>query len=939
MTRHKQAKRVPYLSLFFIAAALICHTLVLAGNLHTVNSLHKLGASSGGWAATGMNLADSMGDFGASMFAVAKTLALSIETVLVIERTVDILLLNVSESLALVANKTPVRDAMVSYSPDTDSFIQLELSIADTVDEQPRKNTASFCGGRCQGVQMSHPWVFDASLSRRGPCDEVVNASERLIKDIAPKLNQLIDTLKPAFERIGRWLQDLGEKVKSYVGHMATTMAKVQEIFEIVTDSVVSSLTSHEEMIEQTYNLFDTSNTGLISLSDLRNVSDIFGVAVLQGERAAAIFERFDENGDQMLDKEEFGRMVLDPSTPGIMELVLRTFANRLAAVAGPLKRAESRADVAGAVASYLQTVVSKNMTKVGWIAQALTNGSLPTNFTMSLMNQLAMAVEDPSKITTVETGGVLVKRMVDFNPKVVKEVLESLVDSEVWVSEGLDPELQPTVVERVAKWAVAAGISLGESVCSTLVGEAHLHVNSHDQAELIDSTQRKRQLEHEMLMLPKLYRWRAERGSRLRMVAARAARARQMQAVLVSSTSRAVHEELLRSMGRTLSLEENSEAERVINGRRAASPEALRFAQWLANNATRTSNTLRSACFDYSQKMSETVQGLGNQIRGILDRISLALHYLATYSSSSAMNSLDAIVDSFIRNATAELYDTCNKLVTSPRLARGVLVPVNGVWAKTLRILREIGDAVPGVIESMEAARAATNSFSSSLSSVFDTLHEKAPVGFHKGAGVWKTIWVVYYLVFLCVNLFMFLWIMWFSGFLGGEPIPEEEYEPPMTMRERLRVCCLSCNACLRANLSNNHAIFWSILLAVQILVIVAFLVALLLCVLAVIKLFVFSGCAQFYMLGDVTVCSEVMKNIKYWLDTFLSQDFISPWTVCHERQLLTCNLISRDLLTSSVLTVVGGLLASFFDFQVIVETAILHERALWSHSLQKEL
>mmetsp|Transcript_111943 Transcript_111943/g.311653 ORF Transcript_111943/g.311653 Transcript_111943/m.311653 type:complete len:945 (+) Transcript_111943:88-2922(+) len=937
-------KRIPYLSILFLGAAVVCHTLVLAGNLHTVNTLNKLGHSSRGWASVGMNLADSFDDFSSSMFAVTNTLVYSIDVAFIVEQAIEDLILNVSKSIERI-DKSQSNSGVLSS--DGDSLIQLGLSVNSASRKSVHAETpgAGMAGVTCggPGAAPCHGSVRAAALARGppGPCEAVAKEADRLLQDVLPQMLELAKKTDPATSQIRQWLLNVGDKVQSYIGHFGLTIAKVEEIFDGIIDALTSALTQDEEMIAQTYSLFDTSNTGFISIWDLGNVSQMFGIAMLQGTRAEAAFERYDENGDDMLDRTEFGRMVLDPSMPGLMADVLRSYAIRLAHIAGPLKLAESRMGVANAVASYLQVVVSKNMTKVGWMAQALTNGSLPLNFTVAVLEQLAMIAENPDKMTTVETGGVIVQRMVGLNPRVVKEVLELMVDPDIWASEGLDPELQPSVVERVTKWAVAAGIPSGVNTCATLVGMAHDNASPgiHSGLQL---GARRRQLEGEMRALPALYRWRAERVGHARGAAARAARARGARAAQASSASMFLFEELLG--GRELGVAYASgRATRVAKAGQPAAPEVLQFAQWLASNASRTSSMLLTQCFEYSKRMGQTVQGLGNQLHAIADTVFLALHHITEYASSNEVDSLEDAVRVFKHNATDELFEACNRFVLNEPEFGKISVPEDSVWARILRILREIHETLPVVIDALEVARIKVASLASKLAFTFRTIADHAPDHLHHGARFWKILWVTYYILFLIVNFLMLVWIIWLSRFLSGDPLPkQEDYEPPRTMRERLQVFCSNCNMCLKALLIDNRACFWSILLFVEIIVFVSFVTTLILTILALIKLFIHAGCSEFYILGDDTVCSEVMVNIKVWLETFLSSDFLTPYDVCGNRYLLTCRLIGNDLLRSSMLTVVGGFAGSFFNFQSIIEAAILHERVRWYRAyqdLQKEL
>jgi len=301
-------------------------------------------------------------------------------------------------------------------------------------------------------------------------------------------------------------------------------------------------------------------------------------------------------------------------------------------------------------------------------------------------------------------------------------------------------------------------------------------------------------------------------------------------------------------------------------------------------------------------------------------------------YASPRGVDLLKHLIFSFAENATHELVETCDKMIREGSHGASV-IPARGVWAKVLGLLREIEKVLPGVIDAMTAAQKTVSGFSSVLSSSFTVIEEKAPSGFYAGASLWKMIWVSYYVFYMAINLTLLIWILWFSGFLCSRPAPEQgEYEPPTTFKERMERCCASCNACFRSCLQDSKACFWAVVILLEILVLVAFLLSLVMAILAGIKIFVHVGCAKVYILGDDTICSEMMVALGKWLESFLAKDVTTPLDVCEKRNLLVCELIGNALLKSCIFTVVGGLLGAFFNFQLIIETAILHEQAIWN-------
>merc|ERR1719210_2492898 len=89
-------------------------------------------------------------------------------------------------------------------------------------------------------------------------------------------LSQLLDTLmvkiRPALEQVGKWIVAFGDKIQSALEMFSVTMDKVQEIFDQVMAQLNGKGNNEEEMLEQTFGLFDMQNRGFVSAQDLLDV-------------------------------------------------------------------------------------------------------------------------------------------------------------------------------------------------------------------------------------------------------------------------------------------------------------------------------------------------------------------------------------------------------------------------------------------------------------------------------------------------------------------------------------------------------------------------------------------------------------------------------------------------------------------------------------------
>ena len=149
------------------------------------------------------------------------------------------------------------------------------------------------------------------------------------------------------------------------------------------------------------------------------------------------------------------------------------------------------------------------------------------------------------------------------------------------------------------------------------------------------------------------------------------------------------------------------------------------------------------------------------------------------------------------------------------------------------------------------------------------------------------------------------------------------------MKFEEELSEAC--CRGC-----TSGHLCFWSLLLLAQVLVLVLFLVSLLICILTGVQAFMGAGCAQIHILVDNQVCSAVLGIFQTFLKTF---GFFEPIEdSCMHRNLLTCDIIRSSVAHMALVAIIGGLLASVLSFQMLIDSAMKHERARCKRLMQEE-
>merc|ERR1740138_2001956 len=128
-------------------------------------------------------------------------------------------------------------------------------------------------------------------------------------------------------------------------------------------------------MVWEAKNLFDMDEDGFVNVTELEAVAEFYSIPQLQGSTAASLIYAYDENNDGKLCDGEFWNFVDDDQID--MSVLLRVYADKLSTIAGNIGAAYMRCEVSEQVVNYLKLVGAKNLTKIGWISNTLTNGSL----------------------------------------------------------------------------------------------------------------------------------------------------------------------------------------------------------------------------------------------------------------------------------------------------------------------------------------------------------------------------------------------------------------------------------------------------------------------------------------------------------------------------------------------------------------------------------
>lgn len=779
----------PWFIVLLCTAALLCHSLVFVGNIHTATMFNKLGSSAQGWSLVGLNLGDSLSqDVDLVMGEVSTRLTDVISATMQVKAGIDksILLIGGStdRALAQVANQTNTMAFQLLalaastkagwLGPRAKPAAALHLAIfAPNGTAEPQGNVAkpemSLSLGQSDELvwrlkvrtpgsvfeNLTYPFtdddvksnkqvlqwcldhpdkakpVLNAFLAKHNDESNALykmagkNATEwavatandsvdKLVASMSRGLAALFEKLRPALFQIAEWLSSFGTKVQATIESFGITIDKVQKLFDAIMQQLAESK-GWDSMLHESYNLFDASNTGSISASDLKEVGEVYGISVFAGDSAQSMLTKYDADEDDALDKDEFALFLQDPAIPGAMAVVLRAYSKKLAQVSGTVGSAKKRDEVSSAVVEYLELLCVKNLTKVGWISEALTNGSLPMEFTADVLKNMAMDLDNQAKLRSVGPGPILVKTMVELNPDYVAKTLELLSNTSFWSAEGFDPQDQPVTIERIAQWVVDAGkvttCSTGDSVWALWHGDGHFYgakivaenggnytvdwndgSSDHRNVALRDvwkgdkQCQANKQTKHGDVSLlrttvhHKMYslfggssagdttldesmieampsmaaKMVAERSHR-HLTKERAYRAQAHAKLFSTGSAKVLFTELYggATAGSTV---EDPEAHAAVQSGVDAHPDTLAFARRLAENTSVMAKRLQEQCFDFMGDSSSTLDSFATQIQAFVKKSQNFLNMMQDYCTPTGIAQLEEMITDFNGSAQVKI-------------------------------------------------------------------------------------------------------------------------------------------------------------------------------------------------------------------------------------------------------------------------------------------
>mmetsp|Transcript_97086 Transcript_97086/g.274669 ORF Transcript_97086/g.274669 Transcript_97086/m.274669 type:complete len:1158 (+) Transcript_97086:91-3564(+) len=656
-------RNFPWCTLILVLSATACHVCVLTGNFKTAGAMDQMGTSTHGWSRIGVGVAESLeSELQHRMQNISQRLLDSLGHIGIVQDAIEAVLSMVGVEADGVLEPPESGDSSDREASSSVWLAAKRRHGGSAAAKEDVKVASAKTAALLQSATEGEGANITNTVSKLYPV--VLNAVHHVLNSMVNKVSdllaELLEKLKPALEEVGDLILKFGDKIQTGLSMFSVTVDRVQKLFDQIMAKLHGYGDNEDELLHETFNLFDVSNTGFVTTKDLQDVSRLYSITALQGSLAQKLVSKYDLDGDARLTMEELRMVVNDPAIPDSMTVVLRTYANRLAEVAGVVASARQRDEVANAVVDYLELVCAKNQTKVGWIAERLSNGSLPLEFTGDVLVELCLNIDDPNKLTTADVGANFVGKMYDLDPENTLAALELLSNSTYWLSEGFEASDQPVCVKRVTEWVTNAS-----TITSARTSEAVKGVGDSTVTELLRRSGEVL-VHHDLLKaFPAILESQCEAGISKQLMARHRDRMQQRGARFSSKTSQLLLNQLLGGASPT-DVGAPTPAERAVKSGVLARPETLEFAQWLANNASHTATGFQEMCFNYSASSSNAVDSVASRIQGVVSETKGFIDMMMRYATPAAIERLEDQIAEFTESALEDVQSVIEKRVAS---------------------------------------------------------------------------------------------------------------------------------------------------------------------------------------------------------------------------------------------------------------------------------
>jgi hypothetical protein len=912
---------LPWCAIVLVCATITAHSLVLIGNMATAQSFAYMGDSVEGWGNVGLSLSHSLkSELAPDLGKVNDGLTAALGLALVIEQEINL-------ALGISGNST--EDALQQMLGDNP---------VGPSEQEIRKATHG--------------------------------AISALMFDLNRKIEEFWEILKPALEKIGEFLLTMGTKMQDFIEQFGTTIDKAQKLFDQFMAGLSGAEDVREDVVYHSFNIFDIRSQEGISKNDIINVSNLYGIDALVGEKGQQLHKKYDSNRNGELDMEEYGMFIDDPDVPGVATYVLRKFSKSLSKIAGEMKGGKMRDEVASSVSDYFEQMMAKNLTKVQWVSMALVNKSLPLEFTADVLRDLVLNFRAPDKLTDLPVGETVVYYMVQFDDKYLHKVIDQMADPEFWVDQGWLPTNQPIVLEQVNEWVASAEQRNAENPMDGLESSSHGRGSSLLESDSnLDANATAEKRARLKAMVASLANLTSKTALKKRMQLHR----HKLRQEKIVHHKRIFHSTATRHLYRLLLSQSGAESvvgssgdpdiDRVTKGGIPAAKETLQFAEWLSNNATQTSVDFNNYSFQFDKTSSNSIDSFANGIQDLLKKIQQFMNLMMEYSTKRGIRELQKSINDFLKNAEADLHKAVDEVLDesfnayskstngysmvgrNKKLELSMLqlrdrteIDMSGVWNVILSVTKGLKTVLPTVIDDITFAKNEVTSVAATMKDIFGTVKESGPPIFDQVSNLYTMVFQMYAALFIVIALLTLFYAFWAQGYMATISGEKEEKDRSCCTGGIVQRCSNCCSNCLYAMryIQDGHICFWSCIILSEVIVLVMFVMAIIFSVLAGLKAFVGQSCGQIYILGDPGVCSNIITGLQNWLSTFWQHMGSSIQDACVEDKLTLCNEITHKMGQVVSFSVIGSFVAAILSIQLIFLTSILHERAVWANKVR---
>jgi len=658
------ARQTPWCTLCLVLCYVSCHSAILLGNLMTATAMDKVGGSTTGWSQVGLGVARALSED--------------------IDHRMDNITKELLGGLAQVTGMQDMMNSLISTAgAQTEAAVQQQTALLQL----------DASNGESSG-NISLSFLIPAIV------DKVHTGMQFLLDQATVLLNQLMVILRPVLENIGEWLVKFGDIVQAGFTEFSQSLDKAQKVF----DTIMAQLSAgdkaliKQQMLQQTFSLFDVSSQQAIALTDLQDAAKIYTITALQGSKAKDMHDKYDTDGDGLLTFDEMLSLVDDKSIPGAMTTILRTYSKEIAMLAGNIGYLEGRTPLSGAVVSYLQMLVAKDPVQVKWMAQVLTNGTLPIQFTAATLAQLCLKREE-RMVSAIDIGSIIVEQMYLVHSDAVADALDMMSDYQYWFNQGFDTTLQPVCMGVVTKWITDARWGMvahsapardpnAPSIFNALDPNAsnatetsteapallqidfndyeydsdyHSDYDVEEEGDEDSDSESAVLLEMESIDREILAAM-PYHAHRLSLLATQAAEQRRHEELAVqreqlysTRTSRHLLEVLLHGVAPTDG-GSNKRVDQAIKAGEKAKPETLAWAKWLAANITRDATMFQNLCFAYSAESSSALDSFATKLQGMIKKVTMFLAMMKEWASPEGIHKIESYIEDFTTHGIHDL-------------------------------------------------------------------------------------------------------------------------------------------------------------------------------------------------------------------------------------------------------------------------------------------